>query len=259
MPIVRRSSVPDEGWRTKSFASAPQERRAKMRRRTPEPERATKTKKPPRRHPRLEAIRAATEEYRGHPRTKEDKHRARDAILLIAEARKGGRPPDYNELFCEFVFKLMLLGITKDDLANQLEVNRLTLDNWCNEHPEFLSAITRGGTFADANVAVGTYKSATGFEREGVKIFLGPGGDPVYAPYTEYFPPNPTAGKMWLTNRQPDLWRDRRELTGKDGSPLLPDPKHMRMADLLEAMVLIAPDVDLDEAKTVEGVFEIVE
>jgi len=39
---------------------------------------------------------------------------------------------------------------------------------------------------------------------------------PVYAPYTEHYPPDTTAALRWLMNRQPEKWRDRREvdLTG---------------------------------------------
>lgn len=259
MPIARRSPVRDESWRDRSFASVPQDGRKRMTRRSPGPEvtEPTPTKKR-RRHPRLEAIRAATDEYRGHPRTKADKAHARDAILLIAEARKEGRPSDYNELFCEFSFKLMLLGITKDDLALQLEINRPTLDNWCNDYPEFSSALTRGGRFANAQTSHSLYQRANGFEREAVKIFQYE-GEPIYAPYMEYYPPDTAAIKMLLVNREPDLWRDRRELTGKDGASLIPDPKRMRMSELLEAMVLLAADGDLDEAETVEGVYSVVE
>lgn len=35
-------------------------------------------------------------------------------------------------------------------------------------------------------------------------------------------PADPGAAKLWLTNRQPRLWRDKQavELTGKDGGPV---------------------------------------
>src|ERR1700676_5455463 len=179
MPITRRSPAPDDGWRAKSFASAPQEVRARMRRRSVEPEAAEEAPvKKRRRHPRLEAIRAATEEYRGRPRTKEDKARVKDAIILIAEARKEGRPPDYSELFCDMVFKLALLGISKGDIANQLEIPVQTLNDWCGKHPEFSAAITRGGRYANAMTSHSLYQRANGFEREAVKVFQH-NGEPV--------------------------------------------------------------------------------
>ena len=35
---------------------------------------------------------------------------------------------------------------------------------------------------------------------------------PVYAPYTEHYPPDTQAASLWLRNRQPAKWRDRQEV-----------------------------------------------
>jgi hypothetical protein len=35
---------------------------------------------------------------------------------------------------------------------------------------------------------------------------------PVYAPYTEHYPPDTHAASLWLRNRQPTKWRDRQEV-----------------------------------------------
>ena len=34
----------------------------------------------------------------------------------------------------------------------------------------------------------------------------------VYAPYTEHHPPDANAAFRWLMNRQPERWRDKREV-----------------------------------------------
>lgn len=258
---MRRSPVPDESWREKSFASVPQERSKRTTRRTPPPEPEAESVPKKRRHrPRRIAITEAITEYRGRPRTKEDKVRTKDAVVLIAEAKRDGRPPDYHEAFCDLAFKMMLLGITKDDLADVLDVNRLTLDNWCAQYPDFLSAIMRGGRVANAQTAYSLYKRANGFEHEAVKIFMPAGAEePVYAPYMEYHPPDTAAIKMLMVNREPDLWRDRRELTGKDGAPLVSDPKRLRTSELLEVLVLAVPEDELEATETAQGVFEVVE
>jgi hypothetical protein len=36
--------------------------------------------------------------------------------------------------------------------------------------------------------------------------------EPVYAPYTQHYPPDTKAALRWLMNRQPALWRDRQEV-----------------------------------------------
>src|SRR4051812_47469279 len=46
-----------------------------------------------------------------------------------------------------------------------------------------------------------------------VKIFMPPGAtEPVYAPYVEHLPPDVGAAKLWLLNRQPNRWREKREI-----------------------------------------------
>ena len=36
--------------------------------------------------------------------------------------------------------------------------------------------------------------------------------EPIYARYTEHYPPDTKAALRWLMNRQPALWRDRQEV-----------------------------------------------
>ena len=45
------------------------------------------------------------------------------------------------------------------------------------------------------------------------KIFQGtPEGGPVIVPHQEHLPPDVGAAKLWLSRRQPDLWRERRQV-----------------------------------------------
>jgi hypothetical protein len=75
----------------------------------------------------------------------------------------------------------------------------------------------RGKLEADANVAERLYKRALGYEHEAVKIFMPQGADsPVYAPYTEHYPPDTQAASLWLRNRQPAKWRDKIETENKN-------------------------------------------
>lgn len=124
----------------------------------------------------------------------------------MADAAPVGRPTDYRPEYCEQAEKLCLLGHTDRELAEFFEVVEATIYNWKNEHPEFLEAIKRGKQVADANVAQAMYKNACGHTVAG-----------------EYYPPNPTSGIFWLKNRQPKKWRERQELTGADGAPIIPD------------------------------------
>src|SRR5690349_11346686 len=89
------------------------------------------------------------------------------------------------------------------------------------QHPEFRDSITRGKIDADAKVAQRMYKRALGYSHPAVKIFMPQGAkEPVYAPYTEPYPPDTQAASLWLRNRQPARWRDRQDLTHDVGGTL---------------------------------------
>ena len=137
----------------------------------------------------------------------------------------GGRPTSYKKDYAELVYKFCLLGATDAQLADFFEVAESTINNWKKEHPEFLESVRRGKTIADANVAEAFYKRATGFEKEdGEKVFQYQ-GEIIRAQIKEYFPPDSGAALNWLKNRQPDKWRDNKnlDLTTKGESLHKPD------------------------------------
>jgi len=137
----------------------------------------------------------------------------------------AGRPTAYREEYAEQVRKLCLLGATDKELADFFGVSEPTIHAWKAAHEEFLKSIRAGKDQADAEVADKLYHRARGYEHDAVKIFMPAGADgPVYAPYTEHYPPDTQAASLWLRNRQPAKWRDKteHELSGKDGAPLVP-------------------------------------
>lgn len=137
----------------------------------------------------------------------------------------AGRPSKYKPEFGEQAHKLCLLGATDAQMADFFGVDERTINNWKESEPEFLQSITRGKLLADAAMASSLYHRGLGYSHDAVKIFMPAGADaPVYAPYTEHYPPDTPAASLWLRNRQPGLWRDKQEHehTGKDGIPLVP-------------------------------------
>lgn len=134
----------------------------------------------------------------------------------------GGRPTKYDEAYHpEHAYKLTLLGFTNDKLAEFFDIAESTLHLWREEHPEFSDAVTRGKEEADANVAVGFYKRATGYEYDSEKLMTvsigGDAGSQVERhPITVHVPPDPGAALNWLKNRQPHLWRDKKTLEMED-------------------------------------------
>jgi hypothetical protein len=84
--------------------------------------------------------------------------------------------------------------------------------------PDFLAAIKTPKEIADKRVERSLYERATGYTYESVKIFCNTKtGEVTQVPYTEHFPPDPTAMIFWLKNRDKEHWRDVKAISGADG------------------------------------------
>lgn len=128
-----------------------------------------------------------------------------------AEPKKPiGRPSAYHPDYDDQAYKLTLLKMIDKELAEFFEVSEVTLNAWKKAHPSFLKSITRGKAIADADVTQKFIERCMGYSHDAVKIFMPAGStEPVYAPYTERFPPDTQAISLWLRNRQPSKWRDK--------------------------------------------------
>ena len=116
----------------------------------------------------------------------------------------GGRPTDYRPEYVDKVYRLALLGAKDTEIAAFFEVSESTLNLWKLEHPEFSESIRSGKDEADANVAKSLYNRAVGMKVDGKEV-----------------PPDVTAAKFWLINRQRHNWTERSEhaLAGARGEP----------------------------------------
>lgn len=142
-----------------------------------------------------------------------------------------GRPPVYNDTIPDRTYRLCLLGLTDPELATAFGVNRSTINNWKDEHPAFLDALSRGKDEADGNVAERLYRRATGYEHADTKAQWVPAHiDSATKEYvkgkwhtlelTRHYAPDTGACKMWLTNRRKQNWAETLNHAGADGGPL---------------------------------------
>ena len=132
----------------------------------------------------------------------------------------AGRPSEYDlKKTAKQAKKACLMGATDKDLADFFGVSETTINNWKNEHPEFLESIREGKELADSNVAKSLYERANGYTHPEVHV-SNYQGKITLTKLIKHYPPETTAGIFWLKNRQPDKWRDRREVTGADGKPI---------------------------------------
>jgi len=132
----------------------------------------------------------------------------------------AGRPSEYDpKKTPKQTKKACLMGATDKDLADFFEVSEKTINNWKKQHPEFLQSIREGKEIADSKVAKSLYERANGYSHPEVHI-SNYQGTITQTDLTKHYPPETTAAIFWLKNRQPDKWRDRREVTGADGGAI---------------------------------------
>lgn len=128
----------------------------------------------------------------------------------------GGRPTEYREEYVERVANLALNGATDAEIADELGISISTMYNWRAKHPAFLNALKYGKSQSNERVERSLYLRAVGYEHDAVKVSFDKEGQPIYAPYRAFVPPEPGAIKLWLLNRDPDHWKERVEMTRPD-------------------------------------------
>ena len=92
-----------------------------------------------------------------------------------------------DQLNLEKVEVIASMGLTDEQIAVILEISPRTLNYW-KKHPGFLQSLKRGKLKADFQITQSLYAKAKG-------------GDT-------------TAMIFWLKNRQPELWRDKHDISG---------------------------------------------
>lgn len=189
------------------------------------------------------------------PAAKKRKRKPNRIPAPFKQPRGGGRPTTYErEAHCSRATKLALLGLTDEEIAHQFGISVDTFYRWKKRHKEFSEALDEGGTKADAEMVQSLYNRGRGMKLPAVKIFYDKDkGEPIYAPYVEHLPPDVGAAKLWLTNRRPKEWRERREVevTGTLEHKVAQMTPEERRARLLELQAKAAQVID-GEATEVE-------
>lgn len=122
--------------------------------------------------------------------------------------RAGGRPIKFKAEYIEQVYRLALLGLTDNQMASFFEVSEVTFNSWKKKYPKFFKSLKDGKLPADSNAANSLYKKTQGFHY--IEEFQDKDGNISYS--KKFHPPDTTAIAIWLNNRQPDLWRQKREV-----------------------------------------------
>jgi len=116
-----------------------------------------------------------------------------------------------------------MLGAINEDLAKKFKVNVATIKRWMVKYPDFCTAIKKGRETADEDVAISLYKRSVGYNHPETKaqwvesdIFIDGEfrrvGRWEYADLIKHYPPDTAACFIWLKNRKPKEWKDKKEL-----------------------------------------------
>lgn len=115
--------------------------------------------------------------------------------------------------------KLSGLGLTDREIAHFFEIDERTLNRWKHDHPDFCLSLRVGKDVSDDRVEQALYRRAIGFEHDEVHISTYE-GKVTKTPIVRTYPPDTAAVSLWLRNRRPGAWRDKREEDGADAAAL---------------------------------------
>lgn len=103
-------------------------------------------------------------------------------------------------------------GLTDDQIAKNIGINRDTLYRWKKAHSDISDALKRGKEVIDRQVENALLKRALGYTYDEVTF---EGGLEVKRVRKQVVP-DTTAQIFWLKNRKPEEWRDKREIVKDD-------------------------------------------
>lgn len=120
-------------------------------------------------------------------------------------------------------------GLTDEQIAANIGINRATLYEWYNRHPDIANAVKKGKEPVDTQVENALLKRALGYDYEETITEvedLGGGKTKKHVRrVTKHVPADTTAQIFWLKNRKPKQWREKTEaavsVDVEDLSPLV--------------------------------------
>lgn len=115
------------------------------------------------------------------------------------------------------MLELYQAGSTDDQVADEIGISIVTLNTWKKKYPDFLKSLKETKGVADQLVESSLFQRATGYWHPEEKVFCYM-GQIVTHTVMKHYPPDTTAAIFWLKNRQPDLWREKLEISDSNES-----------------------------------------
>lgn len=130
--------------------------------------------------------------------------------------KKRGRKSAFTEDKGKIALRLAKKGKTNAEICEIVGMTSKSLIRWRKDREDFARAFKQNKIDADKEVERSLYERACGYEHESeeIKIIEGANGEVsvARAPIIKKYPPDPTSMIFWLKNRQPDKWRDKKDI-----------------------------------------------
>lgn len=153
-------------------------------------------------------------------------------------------------------------GLSEAQIAHNIGITYETLRTWKIKFAVLSDAIKRGKAPVDIQVENALLKRALGFEYEEVTTEIedvptgkiGDDGKPIFKQRkhikktTKMVPPETAAAFIWLKNRRPDKWRDKREYVTD-----VTDNAFKNMQTIAALINNPEPDIDIEDIAQPQG------
>lgn len=125
--------------------------------------------------------------------------------------RKGKYEKWYSEENIELIKGFARSGFIDKEISKEIGISIATFYNWKKEYPEFKEALETSKKIANIRVEMGLYKRALGYVAEDVEEHYNKKGELISKHVKKYHVKGDvTAQIIWLKNRDPENWRDRK-------------------------------------------------
>jgi hypothetical protein len=124
----------------------------------------------------------------------------------------GGRPSSYKPAYVDQAKKACEAGFTDVEVGKLFGVSEVTINEWKLAHKEFCLALKSGKTAADDRMERSFYQRGLGYDYESKKTVKDNTGFEQVTKTTQHVPGDVGAQFRWLSNRRPEVWRERHEV-----------------------------------------------
>ena len=126
---------------------------------------------------------------------------------------KTGPVCKFNDTIAAKIIELAEDGHTDQQIAEIIGFHPNTLVAWRKKNWAFATAMREAKINADSLVEASLFQRAIGYTHKETKVFYNQKEDKVVEHVIEkHYPPDPSSIIFWLKNRQPDRWRDAKEI-----------------------------------------------